>query len=535
MSFRILGLKMPCHRKYNFLLQCFLFGVTAFLSCLISACGQSDSIASQNVYFELDWDPDTGRGSISQTLVNGDRYVLCLQCGYNGYTGGLWIGNLDGSGFEYFPAEPANGFESLNIFCAQDESLILADSGLEYSNGWSENIGEGPDGEKLEYISGKILENSEKKIVLKSINQGGCIEETRYLQWSAGEQYFIIAAHFRNICKSPVVFDFWTGDDPWIGEYKTSEGDVGWTPHGFIRKETELNGWGLEAIGMVDLGDKSKKNNGNSTFSGVANFMSLPSSQEPPQYAYIANSFAHNTDDISDQLLNNKTMTAYNLGWGERRLEPDDVWRVAYALGRAENNSFETTPSTPEISEIDWEFDKKFSDIKDNTNSDNVQPVRFVGERIILELDPPYLKVTGDYVFRNSENSSLSISMFYPFPTDSDSSYPDKIDIKGSDYQTSHDGLNFHVSIGPYETQKITISYRQKFNGLSSYYILTTTAHWGNQLDWGIYQASWPNDIGEVDISLDNLAESQADGRTYVDTRRINFMPKDEFRLTLAE
>ena len=232
-----------------------LFGVI----CSIMACNQTQTLmnpprnppvskATEPVRrFSVDWDTATGRGSMTQTLENGDRYVLCLQCRYPGYTGGLWIGSMNGSGFEYFPAQPIRGFKNLNIFCAQDESLVLADSGEELTNGWSENIGKGPGGKRLEYVNGEILDSTAERVVLKSINRGECIEETRYLLWPAEASYVVVAAHFTNVCKKSVHFDFWTGDDPWIGRYKTSEGDVGWTPDGFVRSETKLETWGADS------------------------------------------------------------------------------------------------------------------------------------------------------------------------------------------------------------------------------------------------------------------------------------------------
>ncbi|MBM4372961.1 MAG: hypothetical protein FJ098_15005, partial [Deltaproteobacteria bacterium] len=146
--------------------------------------------------FTVGWDPDTGRGMVSQVLPDGDRFELCLQCRYPGYAGGLWAGSMNGSGFLWIPSTPRRGFSSLNLFCAQDESLWDHEEGLEYDCGWSQNFGRGDDGVRLEYLQGEVLGDGRAgDLVLRSVNRGGCWELIRYLFWPRAAAWWLVATH----------------------------------------------------------------------------------------------------------------------------------------------------------------------------------------------------------------------------------------------------------------------------------------------------------------------------------------------------
>ena len=245
---------------------------------------------------------------------------------------------------------------------------------------------------------------------------------------------------------------------------------------------------------------------------------------------YIANRFAHEDRDITpDKPLDNTSMTAFNLGWLDRHLAPGENWRIAYALGRADNPDPETLPTKPEIPDRQWSFDSPWQ-----AKTTGGLPLRFVGERIRLELDPPYVTVTGEFVFKNRNSSSLAVTLQYPFPIDEQNEFPDLISVEGIPFEKTDAGISFILKMEPYGTRTVNIRYRQKFSGNSARYILTTTRRWGHYLDWGIYQSTWPETLGKVKVSLSNLASSRQDGRVHVETRRMNFMPESDFVLTHA-
>ena len=121
----------------------------AAISCGKATPASQPDAQSTRPRFGLEWSPASGRGSVTETLANGDTLATCFHCAYPGYTGGLVIGSYGASGMAFHPHEPIRGYSEINVFCAQDESIWDLDEEAEYTYGWSENFGDGPDGKPL--------------------------------------------------------------------------------------------------------------------------------------------------------------------------------------------------------------------------------------------------------------------------------------------------------------------------------------------------------------------------------------------------
>ncbi|MFH1132218.1 MAG: hypothetical protein V1754_12850, partial [Pseudomonadota bacterium] len=234
--------------------------------------------------FKVDWDAKTGKGTVQQNLSSGDVIHTCFHCGYKGYTGGLVIGSYNGSGYGLYPKKPIRGFNKINVFCAQDESIWDHKEKTEYSYGWSENFGKGNDGARLEYVRGRILEQTPQRLVFQSENAGGCYRVTKVAYARAQKPWWLIATRITNSCKEPVKFDFFSGDDPWLGLYKSSDGDVGWTTDGLIRNEAYFGFGQFPAGGLYDLGNQELGQKEGS-FSNQANFFFLDPAVSLPDMA----------------------------------------------------------------------------------------------------------------------------------------------------------------------------------------------------------------------------------------------------------
>lgn len=158
-------------------------------------------------------------------------------------------------------------------------------------------------------------------------------------------------------------FDLWTGDDPWIGLYASSEGDVGWTPKGLVRNETAFGTGQFTIGGLCDLGKVGEKPG---SFSNQANFFALDPALPLPDFAAFANRFAHGTKDVDPRRpLDNKSMTALNLGWRARTLAPGEAMDLALALGMARTRDGdaaepETLPQLPALGDADWSTWRRF-------------------------------------------------------------------------------------------------------------------------------------------------------------------------------
>ena len=460
--------------------------------------------------FVCSWDPATGKGKVTQHLVGGDRYELCLQCRFPGYAGGLWAGSMNGSGFQWIPPEPVRGFKSLNLICAQDESIYDETAGLEYDAGWSENFGKGADGVRLEYLGGEIVsDGSVGDLVLRSVNGAGCWQVSRYLLWPRGTDYVVISSAIENTCKDRRIISFWTGEDPWIGRYRTSEGDVGWYSGGIVKTELALEGSQFRWGGMYDLGNDLTGED-SSRFSNVANFHAVDPSLPAPSVAFFANRFAHAAEDIEPgRPLDNKSLTAFNLGWTKIALAAGDDVRFRYAFGRALTFAPGDQPRPPKIPAEHWSFDdvyrraeeSEFS-TKAGTGDDRHElPLQFAEEIIRMRVDPPDIHMDTLYIFRNRTPASQNSSIFYPFPVDDDHPYPFDIEVEGAPSRQVERGLIWNLATGPHEEISVGVKYSQHCPANSGRYILTSTAAWDEPLEKAAFEVRWPAALANVHIS----------------------------------
>lgn len=460
--------------------------------------------AASEERLELGWNPSDGKGDVRHRLASGDILRTCFHCGFAGYTGGLFIGSLSGSGMGFYPRTPIRGYSSINVFCAQDESIWDQGEKAEYSFGWSENFGTGADGKRLEYRRGRVLEQDRNRLVLQSENSGGCYRVTRVAATRLGTRYFILATRIHNTCKRPVRFDFWSGDDPWIGLYRSSDGDVGWTPDGLVRTEASYGPGEFTAGGLYDLGNAAlgQKEGG---FSGQANFFLLDPATPLPDKTYFANRFAHGPDEIDPKKpLDNKTLTALNMGWTDRVLKPGQGFTVAMALGLAEVPTVGEVPRLPVVSAEDWSLWRPYLE-EGNPGPDG--GVEFAAERVELDLSPGQLLVDGLYTLRNRSDAATGLAIRYPIITGPGRSSPSAVEADGAMVPVAipvgngHPAAHFSVEVPPRGLRQFRVRYTQAHQGRKAAYMVTSALAWSTPIDRAVFVIRHPRSMGTVRVS----------------------------------
>jgi hypothetical protein len=434
------------------------------------------------------------------------------------------------------PRQPVRGFRTLNLLCAQDESILDEDDGREYSPGWSENFGQGPDGERLIYRDGEVVSDGSdgRGLVLRSLNTSGCYEVAKYLSWPQGQAYLVVATVIRNTCNHPVRFSFWTGEDSWIGRYASAEGDVGWYSGGLVRTETRIPGHAFRWGGLYDLGNDLLGRDA-AAFSNAANFYAPDPGLPPPDDVYFANAFAHRDADIHPgRTLDDSRMTAFNLGWRGIVLGPRDEVVFRYATGRAVTGEPGDLPRLPDIPPEAWRFDEPFRSRPFRepprgglARGQSPLPVRFVDETIRMRFDPPWMEVEGHYHLRNELPSRLSIGILYPLPLDRGMDFPIAWEVSGVPSREAEGrGLAWTVSLEAFAETDVVARYTQYVaDGADARYILTTTATWGRPLEHATYEVQWPASL-EPEPRLSYPAPAVVEGdRKVVRFRRERFLP----------
>ncbi|MDY0004759.1 MAG: hypothetical protein RBU30_25910 [Polyangia bacterium] len=483
---------------------------------------------------EVRWDPRTGRGDVLHRFPTGDRMRTCFHCRYPGYTGGLVIGNFDGSGLGFYPRRALRGFSRINVFCAQDESFWDLDEKAEYTYGWSENYGKGPDGKRLEFVRGRVLEAGPERVVLQSENAGGCYRVTKVATTRAGAPWWILATRVTNRCARPLRFHLFSGDDPWIGTYKSSEGDVGWTPDGLVRHERALGAGQFTVGGMYDLGNEASGER-QGAFSNQANFVRLDPAAPLPDVAFFANSFAHKAADIDQRrVLDHKTLTALNLGWTDRRLEKGEGLTIAFALGLAETGTPGGVPRAPEPSDEDWSLWRRH--LKEGNLASGAQAAQFAAERVELELDRGALRVSGAYVLRSRSDASSSLSITYPVLTGPDRPAPGHIEVDGQQLPLvaaapGRAEARFPVRLPPRGIARFRVRYRQEHRGRFAAYMVTSALSWPAPIGQAVFVVRHPAALGRVRVSYAPTRTERKDGVVTHWLVMRDFVPNRELEL----
>jgi hypothetical protein len=485
-------------------------------------------------HFTVAWSPATGRGEVSERLASGDVLRTCFHCGYPGYTGGLIIGNISAPGMELRPQRPIRGYDSINVFCAQDESIWDLDEAAEYTYGWSENFGTGPDGKRLDYVRGRVLEHDDAHVVLTSENAGGCYQVTKVATTRAEWRYWIIATRIQNRCDHPVRFHFYTGDDPWIGRYASAEGDVGWTPAGLVRKETgfaagELTAGGLYDLGNSDLGQTDKG------FSNQADFFALDPTLPLPDFAGFANRFAHHPGEIDGQKpLENRTMIALNMGWRNRTLAPAASMLVTLALGVATTGEPGSVPRLPAIDDVAWSTWRHHGGLAPESGD-----VLFASERVELEVTEGQVAVSAEYYLWNASPNGQGLGIVYPIIVSKQILPPENVLVDGRTLPVlpGQDGqvyARFPVSIPPHEIRSFRVRYEQRLLGREAVYLVTSALRWPRPIDRAVFVIKCPAKWRKVTLSYPILRRATANGQTTLLSVMQPFRPEREIVLRWA-
>ena len=484
--------------------------------------------------FEVAWDPETGKGPVVQHFDDGSKIEVCFHCGYKEYTGGLSIGSFNAPGFMWVPAEPVRGFKFLNIWCAFDETIHEPGSGDNYTFGWSQNFGEKGRGKRLEYVRGAVLSASDKSIVLEAVNEGGCYLVKRRVKWVKGDRFLFFSTIVENTCTEPAVFEYWLGEDPWIGAYKSSEGDVGWAAlyekkvkkELIVRSETRLDGGGFACGGLYDLGNV-KAGDMEGDFSNVANFISLSPMTKKPAAVYFANRFAHRKDEISEgKALDRKTLTAMNMGWTRIVLTEGRAFRAGWAAGIAETAAPPKPPSCPELSRDRW-FPLAHSD------------VIFESEKVAVEITQDdegkvLAAVTGDYFFYTSHGEQGLTGIFFPFYEAEGLEYPHEISVDGTQqFSKRGDGITFSLLVPGKDRVKKKVAYTQKVEGCAAGYITTSAKPWGIPLKKAEFSVTLPESLADKNPVVEpGFTKTVKEGKIVFTSSIEDFVPEKEISIS---
>lgn len=305
--------------------------------------------ASDGNFLTVDWHASVGRGYVIDNYPDGRKLLLTFSRfrAENGMIpSGLFLGGelpfdngdrgeeyLNKTGMAFYDGE-----RWFHLWCSVNEAVASGSK-----NGEARQLSQ------WNYLGSEIVYGSDTEIVLKS-DHGTVIDGTplrieKFMMFRAGEAYFILLTRVVNVGQAAVHYRYAYGDEPWVGDYGSSTGDIGWVEGRLIRHEELLDTSRYSLAGMVDQGNELAGEEQN--FSGMANFIQW-SDVNRPSLAYISNA-----PGVFSRVPGTVPLTSgtrfIGLEWGPRVLAPGGADTFVLAVGMARKNPLTGAPEKPVV------------------------------------------------------------------------------------------------------------------------------------------------------------------------------------------
>jgi hypothetical protein len=209
------------------------------------------------------------------------------------------------SGISFF-----DGHRNWHIWCNANEVIAPRDApgaGVQtadwrYLGSWVEKAG-----------GDRVVLGSRHELMLAGVQ----LHIDRRASFRAGAPTFDLGIHITNAGTRPVSYIYAYADEPWLGDYGSSEGVVGWLKEGLVSNEGLIDTAKHQHAGMINLKY------------GLANVVAWPP-DAPPSLACFSNAIGR----LSPGVPLNTNDRALNLQW-ERTLQPGETHKIEMTIGMA--------------------------------------------------------------------------------------------------------------------------------------------------------------------------------------------------------
>jgi hypothetical protein len=283
---------------------------------------------------ELDWSEASGRGRIMNRLADGTELVTFFGR-YEDDDGlhpqGLFVGgalpeaagasssaDANESGMSF---RDARGWH--HVWCNVNELLRDDDGEVNWPPGrWT-------------FLGSRVLIGNSERVVLESAHaipvEGGLLRITRYAYFRAGSPFFKLGVRVENSTERNVRFSYAYGDEPWVGHFGSSAGNIGFVPDSLVRVESPFDPTVLWA-GILD------------EQSGIAAFLAWPKTGLPT-LGYFGNDSGFDKSLLGRPLDSNSVFIG--LEWLGVTLAPGEGHTIQLAIGMARSSAPGAVPSLP--------------------------------------------------------------------------------------------------------------------------------------------------------------------------------------------
>jgi len=300
---------------------------------------------SSHLYCE--WNPWSGSGLVSNYFADGTGMVTYLgrYLDDSKEVHGLFVGggipetvanssnyNMNNSGMTYF-----DGSRWYHIWCSVNEGIGSAKTGVNFTPA------------EWEFLGSKVEKRSNNEVIITSSHK--VFIDTiparidRRMHFTAGQPYITLEITVTNSGREPLYYHYLYGDEPWVGFYGTSLGDVGWLKDRLATHEEAIDTANYSYIGMADLGNSVIGEQ--PIYTNLANFLEW-FGPEQPKIAYFTNDLQHIPTGRSEIPLESNERFL-GVQWN-RWLQPLESATMRLAVGMASVNPRTGIPEKPPIS-----------------------------------------------------------------------------------------------------------------------------------------------------------------------------------------
>jgi hypothetical protein len=280
-----------------------------------------DRLRGGDAWLESEWDAALGRGIVRNHLADGTELVTLLSRYHNGgddgedrhgvFLGGsipdvaLDVSLQNQSGMAYRDRQG----RWFHIWCNANEAI------------WDVARGREIDTWEYRYVDSHVVVHDARRVVIESEHEvfvsGVPLRMNRVAQFTAGAPYVLLGVTLENVGASPVRFMFLYGDEPWVGDFGVSAGNLGWTSDGVFADEARIDHVSHRWAGIVD------------TKSGKANFLAWLG-KELPTLVYVSNAVGKIVPGVP--LASDEIFIGTEWHW---ELAPGDSRHLLLAIGMA--------------------------------------------------------------------------------------------------------------------------------------------------------------------------------------------------------
>lgn len=298
----------------------FRIDLTGFFNRLFETSAMATSVPLLDVDFNI----SLGRGVIKEFRPDGSRLEIALsrfdEPGVK--PKGLIIGgdfplgdsNLktEASGIAYY-----DGNRWFHLWCNANEGISLTGGNVYDATMWK-------------YQDARVIKRNFREFLAESTHEvelkGNPVMIRRIIHIVAGRNFIDLIVDIKNLSKQILTIDYAYGDEPWIGEFGTSKGDVGWYEDGLITRETYIDPLKYNLAGFWDVGNPVINEKGE--FTGLANYIQWIG--KPPTMVYISNDF-YTVDPVRPLISQNNRVL--NLVWKGMVIAPGEIERIHLRIG----------------------------------------------------------------------------------------------------------------------------------------------------------------------------------------------------------